>query len=625
MSGIMKGEFLIGCNYWASNAGTEMWRDFDENAIRDDLRILSENGVRYMRVFPNWRDFQPVMPVYIQGAVFSEYMLEGDVLPANRYYLDEKMLDRFARFCELCEKSGIKLVVGILTGWMSGRLFIPSALFGKDIFTDPEALMLEGLFVKGFVKAMKNQKAIYAWDLGNECNCMGKAQSRFTAAAWTAFVANAIKAEDASRPLFSGMHGIGAADTGRVWTINDQSEYCDVLTTHPYPPFVDDVFLDEFVSFRTTMHASCETKFYSDLGGKPCMIEEIGNLGRMMCSDENAAKFARLNLFSGWANGSTGMMWWCANEQTYLRTNPYTRYMCENELGMISAERRPKPVLDEFRKFSGFIDRLDFDLPKAHEDAVCVLTKGQNQWGVAFMSYSLAKQAGMNLRFAFISDEIPPAEAYLLPSISSAQALPLEGFEVIKNRVKNGAKLYISIDDAMITGLEELCGVRVSMAEKAQESGEILLDGSAIPYRRSMIYHLDVTRATVLARDERGEPAIVAAQYGNGMVYFVNFPLEKTMIDENDAFNRNRHKIYAQIFAQEIGSHAVITENPLLALTLHYDGETAYCVIVNHSDKAQPAGLIVRDGYAVSDVLYGDPEAVGGYDAAVIRLRKVRA
>ena len=130
MSGIMKGEFLIGCNYWASNAGTEMWRNFDENAIRDDLRILSENGVRYMRVFPNWRDFQPVMPVYIQGAVFSEYMLEGDVLPANRYYLDEKMLDRFARFCELCEKSGIKLVVGILTGWMSGRLFIPSALFG---------------------------------------------------------------------------------------------------------------------------------------------------------------------------------------------------------------------------------------------------------------------------------------------------------------------------------------------------------------------------------------------------------------------------------------------------------------------------------------------------------------
>ncbi|MBQ7934809.1 MAG: hypothetical protein IJ333_00445, partial [Clostridia bacterium] len=59
----MKKEFLIGCNYWASNAGTEMWRQWEPETVREDLKVLSENGVEYMRVFPNWLDFQPMTPI----------------------------------------------------------------------------------------------------------------------------------------------------------------------------------------------------------------------------------------------------------------------------------------------------------------------------------------------------------------------------------------------------------------------------------------------------------------------------------------------------------------------------------------------------------------------------------
>ena len=56
-------EFLLGCNYWASNAGTDMWKDFDIDIINKDLSLLSKNGVKYLRVIPNWRDFQPVSPI----------------------------------------------------------------------------------------------------------------------------------------------------------------------------------------------------------------------------------------------------------------------------------------------------------------------------------------------------------------------------------------------------------------------------------------------------------------------------------------------------------------------------------------------------------------------------------
>ena len=33
-------EFIVGCNYWASNAGTNMWKDFDIDVIENDIRIL---------------------------------------------------------------------------------------------------------------------------------------------------------------------------------------------------------------------------------------------------------------------------------------------------------------------------------------------------------------------------------------------------------------------------------------------------------------------------------------------------------------------------------------------------------------------------------------------------------
>ena len=96
-------EFLLGCNYWASNAGTEMWRNWDEDAIRNDFEILSRNGVKHLRVFPVWRDFQPVSPLFDSCVKIREYRVHEDKIPENKYYLDEAMLGKF-------EKSDEKLL-----------------------------------------------------------------------------------------------------------------------------------------------------------------------------------------------------------------------------------------------------------------------------------------------------------------------------------------------------------------------------------------------------------------------------------------------------------------------------------------------------------------------------------
>ena len=40
-------KFSLGCNYWASNAGVHMWSEWDESAVENDLKNLSEAFFSY--------------------------------------------------------------------------------------------------------------------------------------------------------------------------------------------------------------------------------------------------------------------------------------------------------------------------------------------------------------------------------------------------------------------------------------------------------------------------------------------------------------------------------------------------------------------------------------------------
>ena len=616
-------EFVLGCNYWASNAGTDMWRDFSEEAIREDLGILAAHGVTHLRVFPNWRDFQPVMPILRDSGITSEYCLEGESPPENPEYLDETMLWRFGRFCDLCEEYGHRLIVGLVTGWMSGRSFIPSALYGKNLSTDPLALSLQLKLVKGIVARFRDKKAILAWDLGNECNCLVNAPDRDAAYAWTGMVANAIRANDPSRPVVSGMHTIKAADMGAVWTIVDQAQFCDVLTTHPYPYWVEHAYQDFAASFRTLNHATCETKYYADLGQKPCLVEEIGTMGPMLCSNEKAADFLRLNLLSNWVHGAQGVMWWCANEQTNLTSQPYTRNMCEIELGMIDEERRPKPVLLAMKQFAADRKKWDIELPGAREDAVCILTSGQDQWGAAYMAWCLAKQVSMNLRFCYADKEIPEAAVYLLPSLKGTKIMPRELYLELKRRVREGAVLYLSNDSGLLAEFQELTGLKPVDSGRYCQERTVTVDGTQIPFVREQYFRLQPAGAQILAYDDGGDVAVSSYPYGKGKVYYVNFPLESMLIRENDAFDKGRHLIYGQIFGETLSEREAQIHNPKLSLTFHpaEDG-SLYCGILNYSGEDQKTGLKLKEGYRITEVVTGSPEMVQACGLTLLHLER---
>ena len=134
-------KYWIGCNYWGSKHGTDMWRRWDAESVRKDFKVLSENGVEVMRVFPNWREFQPVMSVKAWGGRRAEYLFADETRIDNEFGIDYNQMEHFSLMCDFAKEFNIKLVVSIVTGWMSGRLFVPPALEGKNLITDSEALM----------------------------------------------------------------------------------------------------------------------------------------------------------------------------------------------------------------------------------------------------------------------------------------------------------------------------------------------------------------------------------------------------------------------------------------------------------------------------------------------------
>ena len=99
--------YFIGCNYWASNAGTAMWHEWDLECIRKDFACMAENGIEVLRIFPLWPDFQPIERHDGWAGNFVEFRFHDSALPdteAGRAGIDEKMLERFQTILDLAEE-----------------------------------------------------------------------------------------------------------------------------------------------------------------------------------------------------------------------------------------------------------------------------------------------------------------------------------------------------------------------------------------------------------------------------------------------------------------------------------------------------------------------------------------
>lgn len=625
------GTFVIGANYWASHAGTAMWRDWRPEIVEDDLRRLAEAGLQMLRVFPLWPDFQPIHLLWGGGGRPVEVRFGEEPLPDDDWGqagLSSEMMERFRAFLDIAYKYGFLVDVGLLTGWMSGRLHIPPALEGRNVLTDPWAIRWAVRFVRQFVRAFRTHPAVAAWDLGNECNCMGPA-TRDEAYAWTAQIVHAIRAEDQEHPILSGMHGLSPEGP---WSIFDQAELCDMLTTHPYPVFTPYCNQDPVNTIRPIFHSTAESRYYSDLGGKPCLCQELGTLGPVIASESVAEEYVRACLWTLWTHDCHGLLWWCAHDQTELAHAPYDWHAVERELGLLRVDKSPKPVLHTMQAFRATMEHIleavacqsleqkkeeaqPGILPPRTCEAVCLLTEGQDAWGVAYSTFILAKQAGFDVQFQHASQPLREAKLYLLPCLSGHAMIPRRRLLELLQRIQHGATLYISLDTGLPSYFEAITGLEPQSREKRAKTELITLkifgNMPQIPGGGEFKVRFRSTRADVLGVEADGNPAFTVAEYGRGRVFFLSVPMEMMITRTPGAFHYPEAPPFWRIYryiSEDIRQERIVRkQHPFVGVTEHPCAADRRLIIgINYSSFNIQDTWSLADGWRMAEILHGE-------------------
>ncbi len=623
--------FFVGANYWASHAGTNMWSDWREDVVEEDFRVLAENGVQVLRVFPLWNDFQPLKKHEAWASLFVEMRMDEEPLPhtpLGQAGINPVMMERFRTLTQLAEKYGLKLIVGIMTGWMSGRMHKPAAFYNTNVMTAPEAIKWQVRFVRAFVRELRNEPAIVAWDLGNECNCLAQWKTSSELWNWCNAISSAIRVEDTDKPIVSGMHGLSVNDNNdKCAPITDQAELTDILCTHPYPLFTPHSKVDPVNTIRNAFHAAAETSLYADIGNVPAFIEEAGNLGPGLSSEKVSAAYLENMLWNSYAHNCRGFLWWCAHEQSHLKQTPYDWTALERSLGLLRCDRSHKPVMEVMGKFGRMTSALQ--LPALRRNAVCILTNEQDQWGVAYMTFILAKQAGFDIEFQYAEQPLKKADFYLMPSVQGNKAVTRHSWQKIMDAVTdNGATLYISSGDCTLEPFYgEWSGITLETVSKAAGTQEMIADDFRLVCNWPWQLEVSTENGEVLAKNQWDDPVLIRTKCGKGTILYSSLPVEASICEQPKAFLTDYYKLYRKLAELAGVKREVTRTNPMLTLTEHFeqDGSLLVCAVNNTPNEltdtlSAPGWVFCKSVAGVEQ--YGEKVTLPGNSGTVLCFRK---
>jgi endo-1,4-beta-mannosidase len=369
----MPEPFTLGVNYWPRRKAMYWWSNFDAGEVREEFSIIREIGLKMVRLFLLWDDFQPD-PTTVSG----------------------EAVDNLVKVADIAAENGLGLNVTFFTGHMSGPNWAPRWLTGgplpppvheywlrevvsagqitdrgyRNMYHDKLALNAEKLLVKTVVSTLKDHPGIWLWNLGNEPDLFAWPNSSDQGAAWVKDMVGLIKSIDPDHPVTIGLHSDGIhRDNGfRMDKVYAQT---DIAVMHSYPmytPWARQPLDPDFVPFTCALVAA--------LAGKAVLMEEFGGCtalpgqatynmkwtetnGRereqFMASEEDFAGFIRQTLPKLHDSGATGAVIWCFADYAH---ELWDRPPCQNQwherfFGLVRPDGTLKPharVLQDFAK-----------------------------------------------------------------------------------------------------------------------------------------------------------------------------------------------------------------------------------------------------------------------------------
>lgn len=621
-------EFLLGVNYWPRRHGVKMWQEFDLQEIDDEFAQIKAMGMNTVRIFPLWNEFQPIVEIRSCHANFQELCMRDNLNVGpneNPAMMDEAMMEKFAAVVAVAEKYNLKLIVALMTVWMSGILFDLSWRDGRNFFSDPFMIKWAMLYARAFSKRFKGNDTILFWEFGNEHNCGIKCKDADTAWLWMQSIINELHMQDPDTPISSGMHSL-VAHPGRseasAWNIKDNGELLDVMTIHPYPAFTPGCHLDRLTSIRANLHASAEGRYYSGLSGKPVLCEETGSLGESMLSRSSCADFVRLRLYSLLANGDLGCIWWCYSDFTCSDQLPYRSVHMENNgLGLTGIDGKVKPAGVEFEKFQKVVEQLGGRLPSTERKAAIIIPDCNAQWLVCFNTFVLCKQAGIEAEFVYANADLTPYQLLICSSLDGHCNYDVRNWSrIVKEVEEHGKVLYLSWSGGSFTEQEKLFGIEDGFDKVPFPAGrtkfvstvnmpEILADFSISPENSQEWFpRIAKCHGKILLMDNKANPMLIEHKCGKGKAVFCAFGIEKILSERTYAYdNDNSHLIYEYLRDFSGVEQRVWVSGAQVEKTWHQESvDSGYLVVINYSEKAIDCEIISKQNISTVSKINAD-------------------
>ncbi len=261
--------FILGINYWPRESAMYWWKKFDHTLVKRDFTTLAEYNFKLVRIFLLWEDFQPEIKT-ISTKSLSSLVKVADFA----YDLKIKILPTF--FCG--HMSGLNWAPYWLVESGRGEGKYPLFFGGsiregkvRNMYTDREVQKAQKLLLHEVINALQGHQGIWGWDLGNEPSNFILPPTKDTAKAWLEEMVTELKRYDEDLPVTLGMHQEDL-ENNNILTPKDVAEYCEVISMHAYPGYVNwsDGPLDEkFALFLLKI-----TQWLA--GKKEVILEEFG-------------------------------------------------------------------------------------------------------------------------------------------------------------------------------------------------------------------------------------------------------------------------------------------------------------------------------------------------------------
>jgi hypothetical protein len=507
----------FGVNYWPASAGVNMWKVWPPMEINRDLDLMVSLGLNTVRFFLRWEDFEPEPGNYNQAAFM---------------HLENLMLSIAQR--------GLYAHPSLFVGWMSGGVFWPEWVRGRNIFSDPELVERAELFTQRTVEILDFFKTgILAIDQGNELCCLPEsaAASPSQVRTWCERINRAIRSRLPNAVILSGNEQNQlVSDVG--WRLGDQPG-TDLYSMHGYPvpnwhPVRFDGMTDPLASSLLPGYIAAVRAY------GPVMLQEFGTI--VTFGKEQQDQYLHALLLACWQSGANGFLYWCFRD-IKAKCRPYLTNGFEGTLGLVDANGAVKPGLECFLEFGKILESLPSPDLEEIETGIYLSSQYYPRDNPECPGHSPAQQArGLSLVHYFTSrlgiptrcvrggGDIPPGVKTLVvagPYLRADEAGQLGDW------VSAGGKLIWHGPDPVNWGLDYIRLTGASPLDyRADLPSQTHIEGSGFRfehYPRGLRVEVRADTAQIMARADDSLPLVLLHELGQGKVICTLPQVEETV------------------------------------------------------------------------------------------------